>query len=162
MIVPMSNPTLQTLTTTQFELRVQKSDTCWVWQGSKDSGGYGQIWLDHTSNKAHRIAYHLYKGELPKELLVRHKCDNRLCVNPEHLELGTHQDNSQDAVSRGRQTKVFGSVNGNATLSQKARFLIQEAFALKVPAAHVAHRFGVHKSTISRIYQHINKGTFMP
>jgi HNH endonuclease len=158
----MSNPSLQTLTVPEFEQRIQKTANCWHWLGSLDSGGYGQIWLDNTSNKAHRVAYTLYKGVFKDHLLVRHTCDNRVCVNPSHLILGTHKDNSQDAVARGRQTQIFGSANGNAKLTYEARKIAYAQCMLGIPAAHTAKQLGVHKSTISRLYRNIKQGTFMP
>ncbi len=72
---------------------------CWNWNKAK-TNGYGQITSNGKSYLAHRLAYELSNKELPDLLLVRHKCDNKSCCNPEHLELGTHSDNSNDVVIR--------------------------------------------------------------
>lgn len=74
---------------------------CWLWTASTDSRGYGQINIDKTPQKAHRVAYRLFVTE-PGSQLVRHICDNPTCVNPEHLELGNQSQNMKDAWRRNR------------------------------------------------------------
>lgn len=89
-------------------------DECWTWTASTVNGrGYGQIGGGKAGGMllAHRVSYTLHFGEIPAKdadgnrILVRHKCDNRSCVNPEHLELGTTLDNARDMVDRGRATQ---------------------------------------------------------
>ena len=79
---------------------------CWLWIGGREGKGYGEMrdGLGRVA-KAHHIAYRLYKGEIPPGLMIRHKCDVRCCVNPDHLEVGTAQDNVDDAVSRDRHSR---------------------------------------------------------
>jgi hypothetical protein len=79
---------------------------CWLWTGSIHHGGYGQMWSGVSGPaKAHHVSYRLHKGEIPPGLWVRHKCDVRSCVNPDHLEVGTAQDNVDDAVRRDRHSR---------------------------------------------------------
>ena len=78
---------------------------CNVWLWGRDSNGYGILRFNGKPERAHRAIWIMYNGEIPKGLLVRHKCDNRLCTNIDHLELGTIQDNIQDRESRGRGSK---------------------------------------------------------
>jgi len=86
----------------RFLAKVIKNDEgCWEWKATT-ANGYGQMKVDGVKCLAHRLSYELHKGPIAKGLVVRHKCDNKLCVNPEHLELGTHADNSRDMLERGR------------------------------------------------------------
>ena len=81
---------------TKFLRKLEKTETCWNWTGRLDEGGYGRFSIKGIWNKAHRTAYELYKGPIPEGLVVRHKCNNRKCVNPDHLEVGTMKDNVAD------------------------------------------------------------------
>lgn len=76
-------------------------DGCWYWTGCVDDTNYGRVFFNGKSRKAHRVSFTLQKGD-PGDLLVCHTCDNPLCVNPDHLFLGTRKDNMQDMVRKGR------------------------------------------------------------
>jgi hypothetical protein len=82
---------------------VVKGDGCWEWQGAHRGIGYGRAVVNRASVAAHRRAWELTYGPIPKGLYVRHRCDNPPCIRPEHLELGTQQDNINDAKRRGRR-----------------------------------------------------------
>lgn len=75
-------------------------DECWVWKGGKNP--YGKIIINGRSNGAHRLSYKLFVGPIPKGMHVLHKCDNRPCVNPGHLFLGSSQNNIDDCIAKGR------------------------------------------------------------
>lgn len=89
----------------RFWSKVIISDGCWEWSGGKDTNGYGRISLPGKGNGsigAHRYSAIVHFGMFDKRLLVLHKCDNRSCVNPNHLFLGTEKDNMLDMVAKGR------------------------------------------------------------
>lgn len=98
----MHQPTLQQ-TLDRFESKIERIPfySCWLWMGAV-AKGYGASYLQGGESRAHRIAWILYKGKIPGKLWVLHKCDNPICVNPDHLYLGNAQDNTNDMIVRGR------------------------------------------------------------
>lgn len=89
-----------------FWRRVDKSGSCWMWKGATRGmplqGLYGDFQFRKTRIAAHRFSYTISKGRIPIGLYACHKCDNTLCVKPDHLFLGTNQDNQLDASRKGR------------------------------------------------------------
>ena len=78
---------------------------CWLWRGGRTNNNYGGIRYGDKNYYAHRISYFIFKGEIPYGKIIRHTCDNRKCVNPKHLILGSYYNNSLDMVKRGRQSR---------------------------------------------------------
>lgn len=91
---------------------------CWLWSGGVDLCGYGRFRNHYTRVRSHRFSYELAKGPIPAGLLVLHSCDNPACCNPDHLFLGTVQDNVNDKVSKGRQLRGEQQKNAKLTTEQ--------------------------------------------
>ena len=83
-------------------VNVGKPDECWAWNGNSDELGYGLIHYHRRKWRAHRLAYTLTKGEIPKDMIIMHKCDNPACCNPDHLSVGEHKDNVHDMMQKAR------------------------------------------------------------
>lgn len=92
---------------------------CLIWLGALSNSGYGCISVDGKMQRVHRFAWIVAKGPIPDGLHVLHKCDTRLCINTDHLFLGTHTDNMKDKMAKGRGNHPFGLRNGRHTQPHK-------------------------------------------
>lgn len=90
---------------------------CWIWEGPKSIYGYGRFTINYKTYRAHRYSYELFRHKIPPRKCVLHRCDNRICVNPSHLFIGTYDDNNQDMKNKGRY--AFGERHGRSKLSIK-------------------------------------------
>lgn len=100
-------------------------DGCWEWQASsRNDRGYGAILVECRPRMAHRVAWEVWNGPIPDGLNVLHRCDNRRCIRPDHLFLGTHLDNMQDAVTkeRSRRFGVTHCVHGHEYTDNNTRW----------------------------------------
>jgi hypothetical protein len=130
----------------RFWEKVKTGDGCWTWTGSLSGHGYGTICLDGrgTQTGAHRASWLLHHGEIPRGLYVLHKCDNRACVRPDHLYLGTHQQNMTDMARKNR--------GGNSKLClEEASQILRLYKPYKCTAPMLARRIGVTDHTIRAI-----------
>lgn len=125
---------------------------CWYFVGAQDSGGYGSLpYLGE--NKAHRVSYRLFFGDIPHGMKVMHRCDTRCCVNPNHLTLGTQADNVADMVLKGRNKSVglSGIRNPMAKLTAEAVSEIRRRVAAGEKQINLVREFNVSPMTVSRV-----------
>lgn len=121
---------------------VRDESSCWEWIGTlKD--GYGRT---AKSERAHRVSYELHHGPIPSGLFVCHRCDNRACVRPDHLFLGTNRDNVADMVAKGRQAR--GSQNAATKLTAADVIEVRRRYASGEAKRALARRFGVDVKAI--------------
>jgi len=142
----------------RFFSKVQKTDTCWLWKGSlnRNQWGkrYGTLQMGEKNMLAHRISYELFKGKIPKGKIVCHQCDIESCVNPNHLWLGSYQDNMEDMRFKKRENYVKGSINPASKLTEKEVEKIKELYIEGWMIKDISSFFGVTRHCI----QHILKG----
>lgn len=133
----------------RFESKIFYSpDGCWYWTGAVLNTGYGLVKSGNKREVASRISYQLYKGANPGLQCVCHSCDNGLCVNPDHLFLGTHKENMADMTKKGRRyTKL--------KLDQVAQIRLLYSSG-NVTMQNLANSFSVFPSTIHDIVRNIS------
>ena len=144
---------------------------CWEWMGSRRPNGYGQFSYHGRPVKAHRVAYLIFVGPISVGLCVCHHCDNRWCVNPRHLFVGSQADNLKDAVEKRRML----SGNRNPSRLHPERLLrgdqcswtkvtdrqvdqIRDEYRSGVSQRILAEKYGIGQGTISRIVNHKRRG----
>lgn len=146
----------------RFWTKVDKTRDCWFWTGYCNPGGYGVLGGFGSGDTvlAHRVAWHIATGLAPPDdKVVRHSCDNPPCVNPAHLLLGDHQDNSDDCVSRGRSLK--GERHPLTPLTTDNVLEIRSRYAAKESPTVLAKEFGVTPTSIGAIV-HRRSWTHLP
>ena len=135
----------------RFWSKVDKGgpDECWLWQAATDGWGYGRSSVRGKTKLAHRVSYELEKGPIPEGLCVCHSCDVPPCVNPQHLFVGTQQDNITDRYKKGRSAS--GEKHGRAKLTD---FEVRLIRASDKPQRELAVDFGVGQQQVSHIKNH--------
>ena len=148
----------------RFWAKIDSSGDCWLWTGGQRGNGYGCFKVNGKVLSAHRASWAIEHGEVPTDKLVLHKCNNRSCVNPKHLYIGTHKDNVADAIREGthyqlkatdiRQGKNKGVKNGSSKLDnikvRDIRRLRKEGLGCR----ELGRLYTVDHSIISEVVNH--------
>jgi hypothetical protein len=153
----------------RFWAKVDRSGNCWVWTGCINEWGYGAF-MPYRAKQlvgAHRYSWQLHHGPIPEGLCVLHHCDNPPCVNPEHLFLGTFQDNVDDMMCKGRKIARRGEANGQSKLTEDDIRRIRRLYAFrgqgegKVSGVQLAAEYGIESATVygivkRRAWKHVD------
>ena len=123
---------------------------CWIWRGAKHRQGYGNISFNKKNQLLHRVAWQIYKGDIPGNLLVCHKCDVTSCCNPEHLFLGTQQDNVDDAVTKKKFEKRAKLKRRNKLNYEQVQE-IKKLHSLGSTRKELREKFSVGETCIAKI-----------
>ena len=142
---------------------------CWLWNTTVNNAGYGIVKNNNKVMVAHRASYELYCEPIPDGMIICHKCDNRSCVNPDHLFVGSYKDNTHDMISKGRRytgdrsvimrgnTNSQGSKNASAKLTEKQVIAIYRdtRTAKEIAADYSINANGVYRIKNGTRWKHI-------
>lgn len=163
----------------EFSYIPEPNSGCWLWLGTLTKSGYGTAAVEGKTVGAHRASYLAFCGPIPEGLFICHRCNNRACVNPDHLYAGTHTDNMADRKRAGLYYEgedhwthikperlatgekhwsnlhpdktCKGERNGSVKITEQELFEIRAAFATGEPGQRIAKRYGLGKTQIYRI-----------
>lgn len=128
---------------------------CWLWLGATNSFGYGVLnWNGKQNRRAHRVSYGIHTGLLTDDCVLRHSCDNPPCVNPAHLQPGTHADNAHDMFRRGRDwrgARPRGERHGMSKLSAPDVLAIRAGHAAGQEVSVLARQYDIHPRTVRSV-----------
>lgn len=124
---------------------------CWIWLGNVNNNGYGYLTIGDRTQRAHRVVYELVLGgPIPKDKQINHRCDNKICVRPTHLQLGTQAENIQEAVDRGLYPS--GEAHYRAKLTEQDVVAIRRDYIPgKIGYMTLAQRYSVSQDTIKDV-----------
>ena len=128
--------------------RIEIQDNgCWIYTGGLNGRGYGNIWHNGRTRSAHVVSYEVHTGPVPEGMQVCHTCDNKPCINPDHLFVGTAQDNIDDMIIKGRNNFKGRALLTQGQVSEIRRLLIETCRSQQ----NIADQFEVSRSTIAAI-----------
>lgn len=148
----------------KFMEKVKLVNGCWEWTGNIETRGYGIVNFKYKKYKAHRVSYEIFNEKIPSgncykdKINILHKCDNRKCVNPDHLFLGTFMDNHRDMILKGRENHpgLKGSKNSMAKINEETVLIIRSLNG-KMSQSNIGKMFNLSQTTVGSI---LNKKTW--
>ena len=165
----MNRPWLGRTIDERFWSKVEKTESCWNWTGADNGLGYGEFWIAGLGKTyAHRTSYRLSGRAITDGMKVLHKCDNPRCVNPDHLFLGTMEDNTKDAMRKGRLSsgpshsekivdRLYGERNPHSKLNLRAVAEIRDLACVGWTHNRIASEYGVSRRAITKV---VNRETW--
>jgi hypothetical protein len=143
-----------------YTTKLMGEDACWQWYGSLNGTGYARLEFKGKSLFAHRVTWELFNGPIPAGMCVCHRCDNRRCVNPAHLWLGTKGENNADRDRKGRTSRGRERAIASAKLIEAQVIEIRDAAGKQ---RDIARAYGISQNHVSRIkrglhWAHIAEG----
>ena len=130
---------------------------CWLWICTLDGKGYGKLKVAGKLISGHRLSWELHRGEIPIGKWVLHRCDNRMCVNPEHLFLGTARDNVLDMVQKGRWGKLPGQRGGEKNYNARLTWeKVRDIRTRRIGMGAFARFYGISHRMVGKIQRNEN------
>jgi len=138
-------------------IQTNKKTGCWEWTGSNDGKPkpYGHACYNGKPGKAHRIMWEIFNGPIKGNLSVLHMCDNTLCVRPDHLFLGTHQDNMRDMINKGRRRVIRGDAHPKAKITWSEVQEMRRLYSLGMRETEIKKLFPHGPKCINRIVRNL-------
>lgn len=133
-----------------------ESDGCWIWQGARHGNGYGAFRIERRQYGAHQASWILFKGPIPRGQIVCHSCDTPLCVNPDHLFIGTHLDNVRDMFEKGRENKAKGSACASILTEELVLELREIHRKTGQTFASIGRKYGLNPATVRAAIRGVN------
>lgn len=146
----MLYPLVMKTTYERFIEKIKIVDECWEWISSSD-GRYGFFKFENLNYRSHRMSWMLHFGEIPQGMLICHKCDNMICVNPDHLFLGTQKDNVRDCIKKSRMNRPTGEKNNLSRFKESDIHEIRNLYLEGISSHEIAEKYSTSPSEICDI-----------
>ncbi len=139
----------------RFWGKVEKTEKCWLWKGCIGTSGYGTIRIEGKTYTAHRFSFILANSFIPSSAMdIMHLCDNKVCVNPDHLKLGTRLENILDFISKGGVYGKSGEKNHNCKITDLQYKEIKKRLFLGEMITKLEKEFGITRQSIRERMRH--------